>query len=106
MVWMLHIGWARHLGPVAGGDPVDYLSVEFINIGGGLTHGDNAWDSCAQFLAVAEQRLILDRTRPLGHQLWKAGLQSVWALTCQDQISVGHAGVGVILWPLLSLRCS
>ena len=33
------------------------LSVEFINVGGWLTSGDLALDSCAQFLAVAEHKL-------------------------------------------------
>ena len=34
------------------------LSVEFVNVGVWLTYGDLALDSCAQFLAVAEHRLI------------------------------------------------
>ena len=34
------------------------LSVELVNVGGWLTYGDLALDSCAQFLAVAEHRLI------------------------------------------------
>ena len=29
------------------------LSIEFVNVGGWLTSGDLAFDSCAQFLAVA-----------------------------------------------------
>ena len=29
-------------------------SVEFVNVGGWLTHGDLALDSCAQFLPVAD----------------------------------------------------
>ena len=49
-----------------------------------------------QFLAVAEHRLIPARASSVGHQLWKADGQSVWAPACQDQISSGHAGVGVI----------
>ena len=39
------------------------LSVEFVNVGGWLTSGDLALDSCAQFLAVAEHRLIPSRAR-------------------------------------------
>ena len=53
-------------------------------------------DSCAQFLAVAEHRLIPSRARSVCHQLRKAGFQSVWALACQDRIAGGHAGVGVV----------
>ena len=72
------------------------LSVEFANIGGWLTYGDLAMDSCAQFLAVAEHRLIPARTRSVSHQLRKAGYHSVWAPACQDSIPGGHAGVGVV----------
>ena len=72
------------------------LSVEFINVGGWLTSGDLALDSCAQFLAVAEHRLIPSRTRSVCHQLRRAGHHSVWAPACQNKIAGGHAGVGVI----------
>ena len=69
--WMLHIGRARH----PGSGPRDFtpgqLSIEFINVGGWLTSGDLAMDSCAQFLAVAEHRLIPSRAR------------SVWSPTSQ-----------------------
>ena len=68
------------------------LSVEFINVGGWLTSGDLALDSCAQFLAVAEHRLIPSRARSVCHQLRKAGHHSVWAPACQDKIAGGHAG--------------
>ena len=53
-------------------------------------------DSCAQFLAVAEHRLIPARARSVGHQLRKADFHSVWAPACQDSIPGGHAGVGVV----------
>ena len=59
---MLSIGRARHPGPVIGNDPVEHLSVEFVNVGGWLTNGDMALDSGAQFLAVAEHRLIPAKT--------------------------------------------
>ena len=71
---------------MTGNDPADHLSVEFVNVGGWLTNVDMALDSVAQFLAVAEQRLIPARARSFGHQLCKAGLQSVWAPACQDQV--------------------
>ena len=73
-------------------------------------------DSCAQFLAVAEHRLIPSSARSVCHQRRKAGHQSVWSPACQDQVAGGHAGVGVVslgdalfLFPpllLLSLRSS
>ena len=61
-----------------------------------MTYGDLALDSCAQFLAVAEHRLIPARARSVGHQLRRAGFHSVWAPACQDSIPGGHAGVGVV----------
>ena len=72
------------------------LSIEFLNVGGWLTSGDLALDSCAQFLAVAEHRLIPSRARSIGHQLRVAGHHSTWAPACQDKIAGGHAGVGVV----------
>ena len=72
------------------------LSIEFANVGGWLTSGDLALNSCAQFLAVAEHSLIPSRARSICHQLRKAGHHSVWAPACQDRIAGGHAGVGVI----------
>ena len=101
VVWMLHIGRARHPGPVKRSSIPGQLSIEFANIGGWLTYGDLAMDSCAQFLAVAEHRLIPARARSIGHQLRKAGFHSVWAPACQDSIPGGHAGVGVV-----SLGCA
>ena len=64
-------------------------------MGGWLTYVDLALDSCAQFLAVAEHRLILSRARSVCQQLRGAGYQSVWS-ACQDQVAGGHAGVGVV----------
>ena len=93
---MLHIGRARHPGPGPRVFMPGQHSIEFINVGGWLTSGDMALDSCAQFLAVAEHRLIPFRARSVCHQLRKAGHHSVWAPACQDKIAGGHAGVGVI----------
>ena len=64
-----------------------------------MTYGDLALDSCAQFMAVAEHRLILTRARSVCHQLHRAGHQSVWSRACQDQVAGGHAGVGVLSPP-------
>ena len=75
--WMLHIGRARHPGPGPRNVVPGQLSIEFINVGGLLTSGDLALDSCAQFLAVAEHRLIPSRARSVGHQLRKAGHHSI-----------------------------
>ena len=93
---MIHIGRARHPGPGPRDIITGQLSIEFINVGGWLTSGDLAMDSCAQFLAVAEHRLIPSRARSICHQLRMAGHHSVWAPACQDKIAGGHAGVGVI----------
>ena len=45
---------------------------------------------------MVEHKLIPARARSIGHQLRQAGLQTVWAPSCQDLIPGGHAGVGVI----------
>ena len=58
------------------------LSVEFVNVSGWLTHGDLALDSCAQFLAVAEHRLVPSWARSVCHQLRDAGHHSVWFPAC------------------------
>ena len=68
--------------------------MEFVNVGGWPTYGDLALDSCAQFLAEAEHRLISSRTRSTCHQLRRAGYQSVWSPACQGQVAGGHDGVG------------
>ena len=70
-------------------------------MGGWLTSGDLALDSSAQFLAVAEHRLIPCRAKAVRHQLRGAGHQSVWSPAYQDQVTGGHAGVGVV-----SLGCA
>ena len=95
IIWMLHIGGARHPGPGPRSFAPGQLSIEF-NVGGWLTYGDLALDSCAQFLAIAEHRLILAWAWSVCHQLRRAGYHSVWAPACQDQVAGGHAGVGVV----------
>ena len=89
---MFHIGRARHPGPGPRSFIPGQLSVEFVNVGGWLTCGDLALDSCAQILAIAEHRLILARAPSVCHQLRSAGYHSVWAPACQDQVACGHAG--------------
>ena len=54
MIWMLHFGRARHPGPGKRCPTPGQLSIEFVNVGGWLTYGDLALDSCALFLSVAE----------------------------------------------------
>ena len=46
----------RHPGPGPRSFTPGQLSIEFVNVGGFLTSGDLALDSCAQFLAIAEHR--------------------------------------------------
>ena len=65
-------------------------------MGGWLTQGDVAMDSCAQFLAVAGHWIIPSRARSVCHSLRRAGHHSVWAPACQDKVDGGHAGVGVV----------
>ena len=89
---MPHIGRARNPGSGRGNRVPGQLSVEFVNVGGWLTYGDLALDSCAQFLAAAERRLIPSRIRSICHQLRNSWYQSVWAPACQDQV----ARVGVV----------
>ena len=93
---MFHVGRARNPGLGPRVFTRGQLSVEFVNVGGWLTYGDLALDSCAQFLAVAEHRLIPSRARSVCHQLRKAGHQSVSSPACQDQVAGGTAGVGVV----------
>ena len=40
--------------------------------------------------------LIPSRVRSIGRLLRGAGHQSVWSPACQDQVTGGHAGVGVV----------
>ena len=94
VLWMLHFGRARHPGLGKRHLTSGQLSVEFVNVGGWLTNGDLALDSCSQFLAVAEPRFFPSGARSINHQLQKAGHQSVWSPTCQDQVAGGLAGVG------------
>ena len=93
---MSHIGRARHPGPGQRFFTPGQLSIEFVNVGGWLTHGDLALDSCAQFLAVAEHRLIPSGARSVCHQLRRGCHHSVWSPACQDHVADGHAGVGVV----------
>ena len=89
---MLHI---RRLGTLVLVRGISLLITltNFVNVGGCLTCGDLALDSCAQFLAVAEHRLIPSGAWAINHQHRKAG---VWSPACQDQVAGGHAGVGVV----------
>ena len=43
VVWMLHIGRARHPGPVRARDIPGHLSIEFAGVGGWVTHGAMAF---------------------------------------------------------------
>ena len=93
---MFHIGRARHPGFGHRFFTPGPLSVEFVNVGGLLTHGDLALDTCAHFLAVAEHRLIPSGAWSVCHQLRRAGHHSAWSPARQDHVAGGHAGVGVV----------
>ena len=67
------VHFPRHPGPGPRVLTPGELSIEFANVGGWLTFGDLALDSCAQFLAVAEHRSIPSRARSTCHQLRRTG---------------------------------
>ena len=92
MIWLLWIGRARHPGPIGGGA----LSLEALNVGGWLTHGDTALETSVDFLAVCEHRLVPARVRSEWAELRRKGIHSVWARASQEGAHVGHAGVGVV----------
>ena len=93
-----------------------HVDVEFLNVGGWLTHGDFALEVGVDFLAVAEHRLIPARVRSEWSRLKRKGLASAWAPDWQESFHVGNAGVGdislkgaplaLLLLPLLSLKGS
>ena len=68
--WHLWIGRARHPGPSS---TSPHLGIEVLNVGGWLTHGDLALDTCVDFLAVVEHRLIPARVRSEWSRLKKEG---------------------------------
>ena len=75
--WMLSIGRARHPGPGTSSYPSGFC-IEFLNVGGWLSRGDLALGSSADFLAVAEHRLVPARARTVTTQLRQARRSSVW----------------------------
>ena len=91
MLWLLWVGRARHPGPFSGS-----MSIEVFNVGGWLTHGDLALETCVDFLAVVEHRLVPARVRGEWARLRARGASSVWSPASQESSHVGHGGVGVI----------
>ena len=92
---MLRIGESRHRGPRS--LPSNKFSIECVNVGGWLSHGDCALESTADFLAVVEHQIIPARERSVTKSLKvDTGCISVWAPACQDSIPGGHADVGVV----------
>ena len=89
---MFHIGRARLPGPGPRDFPPGQLSVEFINVGGWLTSGDLALDSCAQFLAVTEQRLIPSRARSVCHHSAELVIILFGPLPVKNKIAVVMLG--------------
>ena len=49
LLWVLHIGRATHPGPGPRDFTLGQLSIDFANVGGWLTSGDLALDSCVGF---------------------------------------------------------
>ena len=95
ILWMVRIGEARHPGPRS--PPSKSFNIEYVNVVGWLSNGDCALESSADFLSVAEHRLIPARARSVSNSLKVvSGMVSVWAPACQDSIPGGHAGVGVV----------
>ena len=93
ILWYFWVGRARHPGPTS---LPRHFGVEFLNVGGWLTHGDLAPGAGVDFLAVAEHRLIPARVRSEWPRLSEKGLSSVWAPASQGSSHVGNAGVGVV----------
>ena len=91
VLWLLWVGRARHPGPFSGS-----MSVEVFNVGGWLTHGDMVLETCVDFLAVVEHRLVPARVRGEWARLRAKGASSVWSPASQESSHVGHGGVGVI----------
>ena len=102
VLWYLWIGKARHPGPTSHSH---HVGVDFLHVGGWLTHGDLALEARVDFLAVVEHRLIPARVRSEWARLRSKGLASVWAPACQDSSHVGNAGVGVISMKGAPLAC-
>ena len=92
VLWYLWIGRAKNPGPGS----FRNLSVEVLNVGGWLTHGDLALNSEVDFLAITEHRLIPARVRSEWARLRAKGVASVWSPASQDVAHVGNAGVGVV----------
>ena len=79
--------------------PSNRLSVEFVNAGGWLSHGDLAFESRANFLAVAEHRFIPARARAISSELRRGQLPSVWHLRVRTLL----LGVMLVLgWSVFS----
>ena len=81
-------GWIpRHPGPTS---LPRHVGVEFLNVGGWLTHGDLALEAGVDFLAVAEHRLIPSRVGSEWSRLEGKGLASIWAPACQGSSRGAH----------------
>ena len=93
ILWYFWAGRARHPGPPS---LPRHFGIEFLNVGGWLTHGDLALGAGVDFLAVAEQRLIPATVRSEWSSLRRKGFSSIWAPASKDSSHVGNAGVGVV----------
>ena len=79
VVWMLFVGMSCHLGPRLSHS--NRRDVEFLNVGGWLSHRHLALGSKAHFQAVAEHRLVPARVRTVSSELWRAQIPSVLEVT-------------------------
>ena len=94
VLWYIWIGRTRHPGPTS---LPRHVGVEFLNVGGWLTHEDLALEVGVDFLAVVEYRLIPARVASEWSRHKGQGLASFWAPVCQGSSHVGNAGVCVIM---------
>ena len=81
MNWEGQASWADFLP--------SHFGVEFLNVGGWLTHGDLALEVGDDFLAVVEHRLIPARVWGEWARLKRKSLASIWAPACQESSHVG-----------------
>ena len=71
------------------------MTLEVLNVGRCLTHGDGALDSDAVFVLLSETRLIPARVRNECAKLWAAQIASARSQACQASAHVG-SGVGLV----------
>ena len=100
-LWHLWIGRARHPGPPS---LPRHFGVEFLNVGGWLTHGDLAMEVGVDFLAVVQHCLIPARVRSEWSRLKRKDLGSIWALKIPPMlVMLGWVLLVCVVLPFLFL---